>query len=239
MGGLPIFIRHALQGSFTLALAAAGLVWAGGILPDSEAADDFGYFESQLLQSETFDPAPLALELASPAAQAVSDCDTRAQTALLLIEMRLAQAALRAGAVQEFDKRAETLDSRSKRVLSCAPRQSFVWLLRFSLEAMHGRLNEQSFNLLAMSYETSPNEAWISIRRTVVALPFVLFASEPLRERILSEFKGLVRDGFVDVTARSYLTSSASIRLLLQTQIAQLPLPQQKVFSDVLQKLGS
>ena len=234
-----MLMRHAFQGCFTLALAAAGLVWGVSILPVSEAADDFGYFESRLLQSESFDPAPLAHELASPAAQVVSDCDTHSQTALLLIEMRLAQAALRAGEVQEFDKRAEALDSRSKRLLSCAPRQSFVWLLRFSLEVMHGRLNEQSFNLLATSYDTSPNEAWISIRRIVVALPFVLVASEPLRERILSEFKGLIRDGFLDVTARSYLTSSAPIRLLLQTQIEQLPLIRQKAFSDVLQKLGS
>jgi hypothetical protein len=234
-----MLMRHAFQGCFTLAMAAAGLAWGCSTLPISEAVDYFGYFENRLLQSETFNPAPLALELASPAAQIVGDCDTHAQTALLLIEMRLAQSALRAGAVQEFDKRVESLDARSKRVLSCAPRQSFVWLLRFSLEAMHGRSNEQSFNSLAMSYEISPNEAWISIRRIVVALPFILVASEPLRQRILSEFKGLVGDGFIDVTVRSYLTSSAPIRLLLQTEIDQLPLPRQKAFSDLLQKLGS
>jgi hypothetical protein len=234
-----MLMRRAFQGCFTLALAAAGLAWGCNILPISEAADDFGYFESQLLQAETFDPGPLALQLTSAAAQVVSDCDTHSQTALLLIEMRLAQAALRAGRVQEFDKHTENLDSRSKRVLSCAPRQSFVWLLRFSFEALHGRLNEQSFNSLAMSYETSPNEAWISIRRIVVALPFILVASEPLRERILSEFKGLVGDGFIDVTVRSYLTSSAPIRLLLQNQIDQLPLTRQKAFSDLLLKLGS
>jgi hypothetical protein len=231
---LQMFLRL-----FTLALAAAGLVWGSSILPISEATDDFRYFESQLLKSETFDPTPLARKVESPAAQAVSDCDPHSQTALLIIEMSLAQTALRAGRVQEFDKRAESMDSRSTRLLSCAPRQSFVWLLKFSLDVMRGRLNERSFNFLAMSYETSPNEAWISIRRAVVALSFVPLASDLLRDKILSEFKGLVRDGFVDVAARSYLSSSAPIRLLLQAQIEQLPLPRQKAFSDVLQKLGS
>jgi hypothetical protein len=234
-----MFLRHAFQGCLTFALAAAGLAWGVLILPISEAADDFEHFESQLLRSETFDPGPLARKLASPAAQVVSDCDTHSQTALLLTEMHLTQAALRAGGVDEFDKRAKLLDSRSKRVLGCAPRQSYIWLLRFSLEVMHGRLNQQSFDLLAMSYETSPNEAWISIRRTVVALPLVLIASEPLRDTILSEFKRLIRDDFVDVAASSYLASSEPVRLLLQTQVGQLTRARQKAFSDRLQKLGS
>ena len=234
-----MILRLAFQGCFTLTLAAGGLIWGCSTLPVSEAADDFRYFESKLLQSETFDPAPLARKLASPAAEDVSDCDTHSQNALLLIELSLAQAALRTGAVQEFDRRVETLDSRSRRVLACAPRQSFVWLLKFSLEAMHGRLNEQTFGFLAMSYETSPNEAWISIRRIVIALPFVLVVREQLRDKILVEFGGLVRDGFVDVAVRSYLASAAPIRSLLQTQVEQLPLPRQKDFSDLLQKLGS
>jgi len=53
-------------------------------------------------------------------------------------------------------------------------------------------LNEQSFNLLAMSYETSPNEAWISIRRIIVAMPVVLAAPEPVRQKILFEFQQLI-----------------------------------------------
>jgi hypothetical protein len=234
-----MFLRPAIRGCFTFALGTAGLVWGGCILPTSEAADDFGYFESQLLQSETFDPNILALKLVTPAAQVVSECDAQSQTALMLIEMRSAQAALHVGDVGGFDKHAHSLESRSKRVLGCAPRQSFIWLLTFSLEVMHGRLNEHTFNLLAMSYETSPNEAWISIRRIVVALPLVLIASQPLREAILSEFQQLNRNGFIDVAARSYLAASEPVRSLLQTQIEQLTRPQQKAFSEVLQKLGS
>ena len=232
-------LRPTFQGCLTLALGAAGLVWGFFILPISEASDDFGYFESQLLQSESFDPNILARKLASSAAQVVNDCDTHAQTALLLTEMRLARVALRTGGVEEFDKRAQSLDIRSKRVLGCAPRQSLIWLLRFSLEVMHGRLDQQSLNLLAMSYETSPNEAWISIRRIIVALPLVLIASGPLRDKILSEFQSLIRDGFVDVAARSYRAASEPVRSLLQTQIEQLTRPQQKAFSEVLQRLGS
>jgi hypothetical protein len=228
-----------IQRGLALALAGAGLVWGFCTLPNSEAADDFRYFESQLLQSETYSSKTLALQLASPAAQAVSDCDTHSQTALMLMEMRLAQAALRSGGVAEFDKHAQSLESRSRRTLACAPRQSFIWLLAFSLSVVHGRLNEHTFDLLAISFETSPNEAWISIRRTPVALPLVLIASEPLRKQILHEFQQLISNGFVDVAAHSYLAVSGSIRSLLQAQIEQLEPAQQKTFAEALHKFGS
>ena len=130
-------------------------------------------------------------------------------------------------------------EARSRQVLGCTPRESFVWLLAFNLEVLHGRLNEQSFNLLAMSYETSPNEAWISIRRIIVATPLVLAAPEPVRQKILFEFQRLIRNGFEDDAARSYFTAPGSVRSLLQTQIEQLDLPRQKKFSDALQRLRS
>jgi hypothetical protein len=225
--------------TLTLAIVCLGLAWGVFTLPRSEALDDLQDLEIRLLRSEAFSQKAMTLTLESQASQNLSACDTHSQRAMLLMEMPLAEAALRSGAANEFDRHIRSLESRSRRVLSCAPRESFVWLLAFDLETLHGRLNQQSFNLLAMSYDTSPNEAWISIRRIIVAVPLVLVAPEPLRKRILFEFQQLIRNGFVDDAARSYLVASASIRSLLQTQIEQLGLPQQKSFSDALQKLGS
>jgi len=70
-------------------------------------------------------------------------------------------------------------------------------------------------------------------------MPLVLIASEPIRHKILFEFQQLIRHGFVDDAARSYLTASGSVRSLLQTQIEQLDLPRQKSFSNALQKIRS
>ncbi len=144
------------------------------------------------------------------------------------MEMPLAEAALRAGATGEFDRHIQSLETRTRHVLGCAPRESFVWLLVFSLEALHGRLNEQSFGVLDMSYDTSPNEAWISIRRITVAMPVVLVAPEPLRQKILFEFQHLIRNGFADAAAHSFSTSSGPIRSLLQAKVEQLNPPGKK-----------
>jgi hypothetical protein len=232
-------VGSVVRRTLTLAIACSGLVWGIFALPRSEAADDFRDIESRLLRSETFNRTTLIQTLESQSSKNLSPCDTHSQRALLLMEMPLAEAALRSGATGEFDRHIRSLEARSRQVLSCAPRESFVWLLAFDLEVLHGRLNEQSFDLLAMSYETSLNEAWISIRRIIVAMPLVLAAPEPVKQRILLEFQQLIRNGFVDDAARSYFTSSPSIRSLLQTQVEQLDLPRQKNFSDALQKIRS
>jgi hypothetical protein len=155
---------------------------------------------------------------------------------MLLMEVPQAEAALRSGATNAFDRHIQSLEVRSRRILSCTPRESFVWLLMFNLEVLHGLLNEHSFNLLAMSYETSSNEAWLSIRRIIVAMPRLLLAPEPVRQAILADFELLIRNGFVDDAARSYLTASVPIRSLLQTQIEQLDFPRQQAFSAALRK---
>jgi hypothetical protein len=213
-----------------------GLVWGIFFLPHSEAADEFWDIEGRLLRFETFSRTTLTQALDSPASQKLSACDTHSQRATLLMELPLMEAALRSGATSEFDRRIQSLETRSKRILSCTPRDSFVWLLAFNLEILHGLLNEHTFNLLAMSYEFSPNEAWISIRRIIVAMPLILIAPEPVRQKLLFEFQQLIRYGFVDEAARSYLTASGSIRSLLQTQIEQLDLRRQRAFSDALQR---
>jgi hypothetical protein len=232
---LGLFARRAL----TLAIGCLGLVWGIFALPRSEAVDDFRDIESRLLHFETFSRTTLTQILESQASQSLSACDTHSQRAMLLMEMPLAEVALRSGAADEYDQRIHSLESRTIRILSCTPRESFVWLSLFNLEVLHGRLNEQSFDLLGMSYETSPNEAWISIRRMTAAAPLILIAPEPLRQKILFEFQQLIRYGFEIEAARCYFAASGSIRSLLQTRVEQLDPPRQKAFSDALQKLRS
>jgi hypothetical protein len=225
----------ALRG-LSLVVGCLGLAWGIFVLPRSEFADDFRDIEDHLLRFETFKPATFARTIDSRDFQDLSACDVHSQRAMLLMEMSLAESALRSGSVKEFDQRTNSLEARSTRVLSCAPRQAFVWLLVFQLEVLRGNLNEHAFDLLAMSYETSPNEAWISIRRILVAMPLVVVAPEPMREKILNEFQMLVRYGFVEMAARAYLSAPAPARALLETRIERLDDPVRRAFSDALRK---
>ena len=228
--------RGLAQRSLTVAIGCLGLAWGLFALPRSEASDNLWGFEGRLLRSEAFAPKTLRLILESPASQILDACDTHSQRALLLMEMPLTELALQSGATAEFDQRIRSLETRSKRMLGCTPRESFVWLLMFYLETLLGNLNEQSFDLLAMSYETSPNEAWISIRRIIVALPLAEIAPTLLRQRIFDEFQQLVGNGFADDAARSYWTASQPVRSLLLTRVQSIDEPRRKAFAEALQK---
>jgi hypothetical protein len=224
-----------------LAIGCLGLTWAIFMLPRGEAADYLQAFEARFLRSETLSPRTLrtlTLILESSASRMLDACDTHSQRAMLLAEMPLAEIALRSGAVNEFDQRIQSLETRSRHVLGCTPRESFVWLLVFYLETLHGRLNEQTFDLLAMSYNASPNEAWISIRRIIVAVPLVNVAPAALRQNVLEDFQQLIANGSANEAARSYLAASQPVRSTLQMQIRQMEALQQKAFSDALQRLN-
>jgi hypothetical protein len=235
-GSIGLFVLRGL----TVITGCLGLFWCAAVLPRAEVSSYFQDFEPRLLLFENFDRAALMRILANPAGRELSPCDTHSQRAMLLMELQLTETALQSGDTNEFDRVADSLGARSREILSCAPRDSFAWLAAFDQELLHGRVNAHSFDLLAMSYETSPNEAWISIRRTAVALPLALIAPEPAQRKILSEFQQLIRHEFVDVAARAYSRTSAPTRALLQTQVvAQLDSDKQKAFAEALQKLGS
>jgi hypothetical protein len=215
------------------------LGWAVIGMPHSEAADEFGQVEANLLRFASFNPITAAEALRSATAGELTRCDTQAQRALLLLEIPLADAALRSGSVREFDQRTDALQSRARDILRCAPRDSFAWLILFGAETQHGKLDTEAFKLLAMSYETSPNEAWIAVRRTMLATPVLLSAPQSIQDKILAEFQHLISDGLIEMPARAYLRASASVRAVLQSRIEVLDAQSQKRFTDALQKLGA
>jgi hypothetical protein len=231
----PRFRRLVLR-CLTTVIGCAGLLWGTLNTPPGEASDDFREIESRLLQFETFNQTTATGALASALAWNVGPCDNHAQRALLLMEIPLADVALRSGAARDYDDHVRSLESRARRALGCTPRESFVWLVLFGLKTGHGILNRHAFDLLAMSYDTSPNEAWIATRRIMLAIPVVLSAPEPMQQRILSEFLDLVKSGFVELPARAFLRASGPTRALLQSRIEQLDASGQRAFSDALQK---
>jgi hypothetical protein len=225
--------------ALVLLIGCSGLMWGITNVMGGANSDALQNFEDRLLQFETFDKPTGIRALTSAAAKELSPCDSHAQRALLLLEMPLAEAALRSGAVRDFDQHIRSIQDRARRMLACAPRDSLAWLILFGLDVEQGQLDERSFDFLDASYETSPNEAWIGARRMAVALPVLPQAPEPVRQRILTEFQELIRKRFLEIPAYSYLTVPAPVRALLKPQIEGLDPASQKAFSEALRKIRS
>jgi len=220
-------------------IGCLGLAWGLANLPQGEAADDFRDIESRLLQFENFGSPTEVRVLASTAARDASPCDVHAQRSLLLMEIPLADAALRSGAIDDYNQRTQSLEARVRRALACTPHDAFLWMVLFGLETGHGMLDQHAFDLLAMSYENSPNEAWIGVRRIVLAVPILRSAPAPMQEKILAEFERLIQRGFVDMPARAYRNAAEPVRALLQPRLDALDERSQKAFSGALLKLRS
>jgi hypothetical protein len=225
--------------SLTAVVGCVGIAWGLSNIARGEAADDFRDIETRLLQFEGFGQTTETRVLASAAAQDTSACDSHAQHALLLMEIPLADAALRSGALEAFNQRTRSLETRATQALSCTPRDSLVWLVLFGLQTAHGVLDNRAFDLLAMSYQTAPNEAWIAVRRILLAVPVVRSAPEPMQSTILTEFQNLIANGYVDMPARAYQNASETVRKDLQARVEQLDARSQKTFADAVQKLRS
>jgi hypothetical protein len=221
----------------TLLVGCLGLIWGISNVATGAASDSFLDLEASLLRFETFNRDTAIGTLNGRAAQNASPCDAHAQRALLLLELPLADAALRSGSSQDFDQHNRSLEERARKTLLCSPRDSLVWLLLFGLKNEHGLLDEETFNLLAMSYETSPYEAWVAIRRIVVAIPVILAAPVRLRERVLVEFQALIQLGFLEAPALAYRNASDQVRSLLQSRVDQLGAARQAEFRRAVERL--
>jgi hypothetical protein len=103
-----------------------GLVWGISNVTRGGASDAFLGLETRLLKFETFGRATAITMLNSAVARDLNACDTHAQRALMLVEIPLADAALRSGAVQEFDQRIHSLEARARQTLGCTPRDSLM-----------------------------------------------------------------------------------------------------------------
>jgi len=201
-------------------------------------SDTFLDLETDLLRFKTFNRSNAVAMLDHASAQDLSACDIDAQRALMLLEIPLADAALRSGAIGEFDQRSRSLELRARLTLGCAPRDSLVWLILFGLEIEHGNLSERTFELLKASYEISPNEAWLSLRRITIAIPVILAAPEPLQQMVFSEFQRLIKDRMTEVPARVLWTARGPVRALLQSRLDELDASTQKLFYETLKGLG-
>jgi hypothetical protein len=215
-------------------IGSLGLAWGIFGLSSSLISGQFLELETRLLRFETFSEAAAVKIIENSGTWSLSPCDNHAQRALLLLETPLAGAALLSGAVQVLDRHIQSLEARSRRVLTCTPRDSLVWLILFGLETLHGHLDQHAFDLLSASYETSPNEAWVGVRRMAVALPVVLAAPEPVRQKVLTEFQDLVKNRFLEIPARSYLTAPAPVRAVLRSRIEELDSSSQTAFFESL-----
>jgi hypothetical protein len=230
-------VQHSILRVLLVVIGCLGMGWGIAGFARGAAVDYFEDVEGRLLRFESYSADTAGDMLDSTMAHELSDCDNHAQRSLLLLELPLADTALKAGATADFDRRVQSIEARAKRVLACTPRDPLFWLILFGLEMQHGERDRHTFDLLATSYETSPHEAWIGLRRAMVTIPMIRTVPDPLREQALAEFENLIHDKLPEIPARLYLGASDATRAILQPRIDRLDSNGRQAFASMLEQL--
>ena len=163
-------------------------------------------------------------------------------------------AALRAGAfirIREFEnaiptaERAVVDDKRALlrqtmlRSLSCAPADPFLWLVLYSTDRTQNGLNERNLDYLRMSYSTGPNEAWVALRRTRLALAAFSQLPPDLANKAIDEFVSLVATRRIYPQAVAIMQGLGwPIRGVIVPKLANLPENTRQDLSNALHRAG-
>jgi hypothetical protein len=187
----------------------------------------------RVLSGERFSPAQLnamkvSLDTTSARTLQASDLSNVAVIRLLLSDDRI-----------RFGKRPYVSDlAELQRAVSAAidqsPSNSFMWLTDLWVKLQKGDFVERDWNLLRMSYETGPNEAWIAVRRNTLALGVFQSLPSGLAEQALSEFVGLVRSGLYVEAANILAGLDRVIREKLLARLVDLKVASRHAFASVL-----
>jgi hypothetical protein len=209
-----------LPKALATAFCVLALGWSASVVVVSEDFDKLIELRDALLRSSSYPAAQLQPVYDQLQHEAGFRCEGDAQTALLIVQLKLSQDALASGLADEFDRRLSDADSRVQDALTCVPGLSYVWLLGYWTRVMQGQLDATSMAMLSMSYDTAPIDGWIASRRNGAAMRVVALAPDGLRRRIFHEFSLLVRDGYAQEAASSYIAAPNAIQADLDAEIA-------------------
>jgi hypothetical protein len=118
--------------------------------------------------------------------------------------------------------------------LSCAPSQSYAWLMLFWVYAEFDELQPAHFAFLDMSYRTGPREAWVARKR--VEIMFDHWAQLPAawQQKAVAEFRDLASRSQATEMAAVYATVDEQLRDRLRSVLFELPDEQRRRFVDLL-----
>jgi hypothetical protein len=115
---------------------------------------------------------------------------------IAVIRLALAEFALQSGDRQRTDRSLGDLSTALSEALVENPTDSFLWLADYWLKSSRSQNGVAGLESLRMSYRQGPNESWIALRRSPLALRTYSKLPDDLAESALTEFVAIVRSGF-------------------------------------------
>jgi hypothetical protein len=159
-----------------------------------------------------------------------------ASTALAVVRLRASETEAGTGARQASAAERAALGSAIAYALSIDPSNSFLWLANYWTHESSDRTTERGLASLRMSYSLAPNEAWIAVKRSPIALGSLASLPGDLKDRAMTEFVGLVQSGLYEDASRIVVGSEAHVQEMLFAELVRVNEADRAGFAKVLRR---
>jgi hypothetical protein len=219
---------------FMLAVGVAAIAWTIAVMPKFRASAPIAEVAARIIAGETYKPDVLQALVAGLDRSGAPALRSSVLSKVAIIRLRQAENAIANDDRQLVDARFMALSRAIDEALMNAPYDPFLWLVLFSLDNTRSSFSPAHMRYLQMSYALGPNEGWIAVKRSRIALGIFSALPPDVAEAAISEFVGLVRSHFSREAADIAAGPARPIRALLFARLREIKEADRRAFAKLL-----
>ncbi len=230
--------RYLVRG-FLIILGCCAVWWGSVVFPRFWRESSVERIASNIIAGEQYKTELLTRQIPSiDRINGAAYCRPAGLRSAAFFELRLFEVAMSANDLKHSTVDFKALDDVIRSSLSCSPADPFLWLVLYRLETAQNGADPKYLKYLEMSYKLGPNEAWIALKRSGVALADFERLPSDLQKAALNEFVDLLRFGFYEGATAIFVGPGWHVRNLIVPQLNRVPEPSRQEFANALYRKG-
>jgi hypothetical protein len=233
-------LSHFAARIFLWLLGSGAIAWAAFVLPLFWQQATLSRVASELLQGHSFKIQWVLREAQeAEAAQQSSFCDPTILHDAVVLHLAILDDAMSASNKTLVNSAYSPLYDSTRRALSCAPADPFAWLTLFWLDFSKYGFERDNATYLRLSYALGPNEGWIALRRSRLAIALFPRLPADLADDAIDEFIRLVDTGTLySETAGIFASATPAVQSRLLERIKSAKAVPRQIFARTLYDEG-
>jgi hypothetical protein len=195
IGGFPSKFPFGYARILSAMFGICSVAWAISAISVYQSETAFATAAQHILSGDKYKPEQMSLLKLQLDTTPASSLRPSSLSDVAAIRLRMAETGLMSGNAQLSSVGLDNLETAVTAALAENPTSSFLWLTKYWLETVRTGSPAADLKFLRMSYALGPNEGWIALRRSPLALSAFSSLPEGLAAQAIAEFTGLVRSG--------------------------------------------
>jgi hypothetical protein len=222
-----------------LLFGLASIVWGVAAFPALSRYSSLERLSLGIIDRNDYKPEALASMTSDvEAAEQESYCRPEALRSAAVVRLRLAEDAIGRGKRDAIDADLTALYRSTRSALSCSPANPFLWMTLSWLEGAREGFNRDQLQFLRLSYSLGPNEGWVAVRRSRLALAMFERLPPDLADAALDEFARMIDSGIFVETIAIFTGPGWQIRDKLLARLAHVAERHRDAFAKALYRQG-